>query len=206
MSPSVKRELANIVHWGHDLLAEVLEPGVLVVDLTAGNGQDTLALWKLVGREGQVIACDLQRQALENTAQRLNAVDAAWRYAPADIRLAGQPGIDLVQMCHSRIAEIISGKPRAVIANLGYLPGGDQNLITRPETTGAALSQSCKLLASGGRIAVVVYPGHPGGDMEAEYVQDFFRNLDSRQFTVLELKLSNRVTAPFLLVAEKREN
>ncbi len=50
-----------------------------------------------------------------------------------------------------------------IIANLGYLPGGDRAIITRSESTLAALDQSLTSLAVGGRVAVVVYPGHAGG-------------------------------------------
>ena len=36
--------LIRIVTWSHELVREVLRPGDLAVDLTAGKGRDTLAL------------------------------------------------------------------------------------------------------------------------------------------------------------------
>ncbi len=67
-----------------------------------------------------------------------------------------------------------------------------------------ALQQSCDLLAPGGRLVVVVYPGHPGGTEEGAAVENLFARLDDRCFQVLQLKIINRSDAPFLLVAEKR--
>ena len=65
--------LTRIVPWCHQLVAEVLKPGDLAVDLTAGKGRDTLVLAQAVGEGGQVVAFDLQAVALEQTAQYLES-------------------------------------------------------------------------------------------------------------------------------------
>ncbi len=65
--------LIRVVLWAHQLLAEVLSPGDTAVDLTAGNGTDTLFLARLVGPVGRVIAFDIQQQALQNTAILLDS-------------------------------------------------------------------------------------------------------------------------------------
>ncbi len=197
--------LSRIIPWGHELLAEAVTPGSFVVDLTAGRGQDTLALWQMVGTQGQVVAFDVQACALEMTQQRLLAAEVPVRkidqvHLPVPIR----PGVDLVEICHSRYSEVIAASPAAIIANLGYLPGGDQRLITRPETTLSSLRQALESLVAGGRMAVVVYPGHSGGESEAVLVGGFFSALDSRFFDVLQMSLSNRRQAPGLFVVEKR--
>ena len=197
--------LSRIIPWAHELLAEAITPGNLVVDLTAGRGQDTLALWQMVGNPGQVVAFDIQTNALEVTQQRLLAAGAAVRINHQNpLPVTIQPGVDLVGICHSRYAEVISTAPAAIIANLGYLPGGDQQLITRPETTLTALNQALESLVVGGRMAVVVYPGHAGGQNEATLVGGFFSDLDNRFFDVLQLSLCNRHQAPGLFVVEKR--
>lgn len=89
------------------------------------------------------------------------------------------------------------------MANLGYLPGGDQTLITLPETTLTALQQSLDLLVVGGRLAVTVYPSHAGGAEEAQVVDVFFGNLCRDLWQVLLLRAYNRSDAPYLLVAER---
>jgi hypothetical protein len=89
------------------------------------------------------------------------------------------------------------------MANLGYLPGGDPALITRPDSTLAALQQSLHLLAPRGRLVVTVYPGHPGGAEEGAVVNAFFCHLTREHWHVLSLRVVNHSDAPYLLVAER---
>jgi len=197
--------LNRIIPWCHDLLSEVVSPGDFAVDLTAGRGQDTLALWRMVGEQGQVVAFDIQQDALRQTQQRLLEAGATVRMvAPDCLSLSVQPGVDLLNCCHSRYAEVIAAAPTAIIANLGYLPGGNQQLITTSETTLEALHQALVGLTLGGRLAVVVYPGHAGGAEEAMSVDRLFSTLDSHYYDVLQLQLPNRTQAPGLFIAEKR--
>ena len=71
-------------------------------------------------------------------------------------------------------------------------------------TTLPALAQSLDLLSIGGRLAVTVYPAHPGGRQEAQMIDDFFATLPSDLWQVLSLRVANRGEAPYLLVAERR--
>jgi 16S rRNA C1402 N4-methylase RsmH len=193
-----------VVNWGHELLAEKLCKGQLTVDLTAGNGHDTLMLYRLVGSSGQVVAFDIQSQALQNTRQRLLDHRAVVRMQPAgQVPLPLLPGVDLVEAGHEALKDFMPAAPQGIIANLGYLPGGDPQLVTRPESTLRALQHSCELLAPGGRLVVVVYPGHPGGREEGGQVAEFFADLCAVNFQTLHLKVANCPQSPFLLVAEK---
>ena len=160
--------LTRIVSWSHQLLCEVLEHGDLAVDLTAGTGQDTHVLAEAVGTEGQVVAFDLQTEALEQTTQRLQEHDFVVKKVPDDTEIPRAFGVYLVHACHSSLDKIITHPVKAIIANLGYLPGGDKSLVTRPDSTLAALSQSLELLVTGGRLAVTVYPAHPGARKRGE--------------------------------------
>ena len=200
----MKQVLTKVVRWGQELLSEVVQPGDLVVDLTAGNGQDTLELFRLVGQTGQVIGFDIQTQALLATRDRMVSAGAQVRLHQHDIQpLPSEAGVDLLAISHVEIAKVLTAAPKGVIANLGYLPGGQRELVTRPESTVAALEQACSLLLAGGRLAVVVYPGHPGGTEEGMAVTDFFTALDPVTFQVIQLTVSNRPQSPFLFVAEK---
>ena len=202
----MKRVLTRMVQWSQDLLAEVVQSGDLVVDLTAGTGQDTLALFQMVGEQGQVVGFDIQSQALLATRERLIAAGAQVRLQQQDIQsLQCEPGIDLLQMSHAEFSTVMPAAPKGIIANLGYLPGGDQDLVTRPETTVSALEQGCSLLAKRGRMAVVIYPGHPGGTEEANAVGELFAGLQDPGFQVLRLDVSNRPAAPFVFVVEKTD-
>lgn len=194
--------LSHVVSWSHQLLAEVLCDGDCAIDLTAGNGCDTLMLAQKVGPSGQVLAFDLQTQALEQTRFRLeNAQVGVHRSTDSTTALA--PGVNLMHGNHVHLRNWQGLTPRAIIANLGYLPGGDKRLVTKPCTTVPALQAGCRLLLPGGRMIVVVYTGHSGGQHEAEAVESFFAGLPEIDFEVLRLAVINRPRAPFLLVAEK---
>ena len=195
--------LTRIVSWSQQLLCEVLEHGDLAVDLTAGTGQDTHILAEAVGTEGQVVAFDLQAEALEQTTQRLQKHDFIVKSVPDDTEIPRAFGVYLVHACHSSLNKIITLPVKAIIANLGYLPGGDKTLVTRSDSTLAALGQSLELLVRGGRLAVTVYPAHLGGEEEGTAVNAFFCNLPREQWLVLSLRAANRSEAPFLLVAER---
>jgi 16S rRNA G1207 methylase RsmC len=201
----VNPALTRIVSWGHEFLAENIKKGQLAVDLTAGNGYDTLMLYRRVGETGQVIAFDIQTAALASTQQRLAENGVVVRRWSAETRPIPQAaGVDLIHAGHQDLAHFLPAKVHGVVANLGYFHGGDQTLVTQPQTTVAALDQATECLASGGRLVVVVYTGHPGGRAEGEAVDGFFTSLEEQKFQVLQMKVLNRPEAPYLLVAEKR--
>lgn len=195
--------LAQIVPLSQLFLAEVLAEGDLAVDLTAGNGHDTLFLCRCVGSAGKVIAFDLQQQALENTQHKLaeEGLGARLHHGPP---AEWSCGIHLVAGSHDRVAEFVNEPVRAVIANLGYLPGGDKTIVTRPETTLDALAQAARLLCPGGRLAVVLYTGHAGGSAEADQVDTWFRGLKPSAWDVLRIEAANRKRSPYLLISEKK--
>lgn len=147
----------------HVALASVLSPGDVAVDATAGNGHDTRFLARAVAPAGRVHAFDVQPAALAATRARLASAGLS----------------DLVTLHHTghermleALPEGLSGAVRAVVFNLGYLPGsGDKAVMTRPETTARALTAARALLAPGGLISVLVYRGHPGGPEEAAAVR-----------------------------------
>lgn len=195
--------LISIVSWSQLLACEVLLPGDLAVDLTAGKGRDACRLARAIGPAGQVVAFDLQASALEQTAALLRNHDLVVSCWPEARALPKQSGIFLVQACHSTIGKVLQRPAKAIMANLGYLPGGDPALITRPDSTLAALQQSLHLLAPRGRLVVTVYPGHPGGAEEATAVNAFFCHLDRDHWHVLSLRVVNHCDAPYLLVAER---
>lgn len=194
--------LSHIVSWSHQLISEALSEGACAVDLTAGNGYDTLMLARCVGSSGKVLAFDLQAQAIANTAGRLLEVGVQVHHSSTPGASLGV-GVNLVHGSHADLGLWCTSNPLAIIANLGYLPGGDKEIVTRPDTTLMALNAGAEVLALGGRMAVVVYHTHPGGREDADAVESFFAGLDESSFNVLRMEVQNRSKAPFLLVAEK---
>ena len=195
--------VSRVIPLAHQLLREVLQEGDRAVDLTAGNGHDTLFLWQQVGPGGLVVSSDIQVAALDATEARLTAAGATVRrcrqWDAADFDLSG---VQLVQICHSRLE--LSQPLRGVLANLGYLPGGDKDLVTSTETTVAALNSSLAALEEGGRLVVVLYPGHQGGGQEAAAVDALLSALEHGQWLVVRFEVANAPRSPYLISAEKR--
>ncbi len=195
--------LTSIVPWSQKLLCDVLHHGDLAVDLTAGKGRDTHVLAEAVGSMGQVVAFDLQAEALEQTRDLLQSHNFSVQSWSDNQVLPRQAGVFLLHACHSAIGDVLQHPVKAIIANLGYLPGGDKSLTTHSTSTRQALQQALSLLSPGGRLAVTVYPAHPGGEEESSAVDQLLSNLSDDQWRVLSLRVANCRVSPYLLVAER---
>ena len=172
----------------HDFLAQVITKDDVVVDATMGNGYDTLFLAKLAK---QVYAFDIQEQALEKTSQR--------------IQEAGLTNVDLILQGHETVDQYVT-EVKAAIFNLGYLPSADKSIITQPQTTIEALDKLCQMLVKGGRIAIMIYYGHEGGDIERDSVMDFVSQLPQQEYTATIYRTLNQINnPPFLVMIEKLE-
>ncbi|CEW40778.1 SAM-dependent methyltransferase [Streptococcus pneumoniae] len=176
------------LEMAHDFLAEVVTKEDVVVDATMGNGHDTLFLAKLAK---QVYAFDIQKQALEKTQERLHQADLT--------------NAQLILQGHETLDQFVI-KAKAGIFNLGYLPSADKSVITRPQTTIEALEKLCGLLVKGGRIAIMIYYGHEGGDLERDAVLDFVIQLNQQEYTAAIYRTLNQINnPPFLVMIEKLE-
>ena len=170
----------------HAFLEEVVTDEDIVVDATMGNGYDTLFLAQLAKK---VYAFDIQEQAIEQTTKRL-----------AEAKL---DNVELLLTGHENVAQYVESI-KAAIFNLGYLPSADKTVITQPHTTIQALEKLCQRLVAGGRIAVMIYYGHAGGDVERDAVLDFVSQLPQQEFTVALYKTINQINQPpFLVMIEK---
>jgi len=186
-----KESLRGAVLLSHFFLKERVRRGDRVADATCGNGHDTLFLASLVGEGGKVWAFDFQEKALANTRMRL-----------AEAGCLGQ--VELVASGHERFAEFVGEPLKAAVFNLGYLPGGDKSVVTRPDETIAALQQAVGLLIPGGLITVCIYTGHPGGGEEGEAVEKWAAALPHAEYNVwLSRQINLPPSAPYVLLIEK---
>lgn len=176
------------LEMAHDFLAQVITREDIVVDATMGNGHDTLFLAKLAK---QVYAFDIQEQALEKTSQRLQE--------------AGLTNAELILQGHETVDQFVT-EVKAAIFNLGYLPSADKSIITQSQTTLEALDKLCQMLVKGGRIAIMIYYGHEGGDIEKDAVMDFVSQLPQQEYTAAIYRTLNQINnPPFLVMIEKLE-
>ena len=130
------------LRWSHALLSPRLKAGDVVVDATAGNGNDTLFLIRHVLPGGRVFVFDVQSEALEQTRKKI-ASHEAFISNPGSVTLihAGHETIDM------NLPIELRGRIRAFMFNLGYLPSGDKTKFTATGTTLLALQAASEWLA-----------------------------------------------------------
>ena len=182
--------ILNALGLSHQYVRKVVQPGDRVVDATAGNGGDTILLAGLAGAAGHVDAFDIQPAALESTRKRLEAAGAADR---CTLHLAS----------HDQMAALVAPGIRAIMFNLGYLPGGDHSIGTKPVSTLAALDQAMQLLLPGGIITLGIYYGGDSGFAERDAVLAFLRTINVHDFAVQKIEMINAVNcAPIFVCIE----
>jgi len=181
----------SITEKAHQLAAEIIEPGDSIIDATAGNGHDTLALANMVGRQGNVIAFDIQASALAISRERLHS------YGLNHI-------VKLILAGHEQLDTLYPKPlppPRLILFNLGYLPGGDKTISTDQSTTIIALEKSWEMLSAKGRLIVVCYPGHPAGAIESQAVETWF---EAPHLNKIKIEIGPTLRpAPYILYADK---
>ncbi len=183
--------LENSLTLAKHMINKKVNKGDSVVDATVGNGNDTLLLAKLVGREGKVYGFDIQEAAIENTTKKLK-----------DAKILDR--VNLYNDSHENINKYIKEKVSLIIFNLGYLPGDNKHIITRAETTIPALKTSFKLLNTSGFLIIVSYYGHKGGKKEKNAVESLLKILNQKQYNILKMDFINRINcSPILYCVEK---
>ncbi|VEF47215.1 putative rRNA methylase [Bacillus freudenreichii] len=188
--------IEGILPYARSLMQRAIKPGSVAIDGTVGNGHDTLFLAELVGENGRVFGFDIQEQAILHTKELLEKNGVADR-------------VTLFQQGHETIGECLPaetyGKIRGAMFNLGYLPGGDKSIVTKPDTTISAISQLIDMLAKGGILGAVIYHGHEEGAQERDHVLNYVKELDQMKVHVLQYGFINQKNnPPFLLAIEKR--
>lgn len=168
----------------HHVLELHIKPGDHCIDATAGRGKDTLFLAGLVGETGHVTAFDIQQDAVDSTIKRLADNGMAQR---ADVRLDS----------HANMASCAQpGTISAITFNFGWLPGGDHNVFTRPESSICAIQEGLRLLREDGIMTLILYYGRETGFAERDALLEFLPTLDSDLYTVVEMPFVNRQNCP----------
>ena len=104
----------RLTEYVHLCLETRLKNGDSVLDATAGNGYDTLKAAELVQPNGNVVAIDIQKQAIEATEAKLTEAKLSHL---CELHL-GNHG--------ERLSEINQSFD-CILFNLGYLPRKRQN-------------------------------------------------------------------------------
>ena len=183
-------KLLRVLPMAKQLLAESVNSGDIVVDATAGNGNDTQFLAGLAGELGHVYAFDIQQAALDSTAKRLGELNSR---------------VSLILDSHENVDQYITDEVGGAMFNLGYLPHGeDLSIVTKPDSTINALHKLLNMLKVGGIISIAVYDGHNGGSNERDALLSYVQSLHQADFQVIKYEQLNRQNnPPFLIAIEK---
>ncbi|TRX01450.1 class I SAM-dependent methyltransferase [Candidatus Methylobacter oryzae] len=186
----------SLVNTAHDLIRDILRPGDIAIDATLGNGHDTLFLAEQVGPSGHVYGFDIQQAAIDSTREKFRQTLLSERLTLLHASHAEMSG---------KIPAFHHGKIRAIMFNLGYLPGGDKSIITLTDTTLSALTAASRILAVDGIVTLLAYPGHQGGDSETGQVKNWCEQLNKEQFAVDTIySVEHKDSAPRLFVIRKQ--
>jgi tRNA1(Val) A37 N6-methylase TrmN6 len=185
----------SLVNIAHELIKTTLGNGHIAIDATAGNGHDTLFLAQNVAPNGHVYGFDIQQAALDASLEKCRQQQLF-------------ACVSLFQTSHTDMAKKIPmplhGKINAIMFNLGYLPGGDKQIITQTASTVAALTVASQLLSVNGIMTILAYPGHSGGDVETEAVKQWTERLPADHFAVRVINSAEvQLSAPRLFVINK---
>lgn len=181
--------MKKIIDFAHQLLKEHLKREDVAVDMTVGNGNDTIFLSTLCSH---VYGFDIQKQAIDKVTALLQEKHI--------------DNVTLLKKSHDQILQFVHEPVKAFIFNLGYLPGGDKSITTKKNTTLKAVLDALTILAEEGVLVLVCYPGHLEGKKEALSLIQMLQQFPQQQYEVLQYSFINQIhEPPFLLAVERRK-
>lgn len=175
----------SILNMVKKICSENITKNDYVVDMTVGNGNDTLFLANI---SKKIFGFDIQDVAIENTKKLLKE-NNVYNY-------------ELFNISHEKINDVLKEYEKnikLILFNLGYLPCGDKSITTNHKTTLNAVKNSFSMLSSNGLILIVFYP-HPEGKLEAQVVLEYL-NKNKLEYKIY--KNTPNMDAPYLVVINK---
>lgn len=172
----------SILNMVKKICSENITKNDYVVDMTVGNGNDTLFLANI---SKKVFGFDIQDVAIDNTKKLLRE-NNVYNY-------------ELFNISHEKINDVLKEYKKnikLILFNLGYLPCGDKSITTNHKTTLNAVKNSFSMLSSNGLILIVFYP-HPEGKTEAQVVLEYL-NKNKLEYKIY--KNTPNMDAPYLIV------
>lgn len=177
----------KILELSHQLIRERVKTGDIVIDATLGRGKDTVFLANLVGDNGKVYGFDIQKEAIDSTRKILEEEQIIDR-------------VEIIFDSHEKLKVYIDKPVKAVMFNLGYLPSGNKDIITKDTSSIKAIKAALNLLEDDGIITVVVYIEHDDG-LESRGINDFLTTLPQNEVSVIKYQFINQINYPSYLVA-----
>ncbi len=179
---------SQITYWCHEIIKSQAVRDGIYIDGTMGKGNDTKLFCELAGDTGQVLAFDIQEEAMEKT-ERFLKKDNTYNRMGNRLRLILDGHEHMDQYAETETVDVIC-------FNFGYLPGGDHTICTKPETSIEAIGKGLKLLKSGGMMSLCIYSGGDTGFAEKNEILAYVRKLSAKEYTVIVNEYYNRENDP----------
>ena len=168
----------------HKYLKSLINKEDICVDMTCGNGNDTLFLANLAK---ETYAFDISSEAICNTAKRLKDHD----------------DVIIIQDSHVNVDKYLKTEAKVFIFNLGYLPYGKEESLTKGQDTLVAFKKAYDLLKADGYIAITFYLGQKGGK-EEYYLLDSY--IKENRLQVLETYHQYKINSPISYIIKKTQS
>ena len=165
----------------HKYIRGLIHEDDVCVDMTAGNGFDTLFLASLAKK---VYAFDISETAIRNTKEKTRDFD----------------NVVLIRDDHANIDCYVKEKIRLCIFNLGYLPHGDMTTVTDKDTTLIAFQKAYELLEDKGYIVITFYLKHPGGRDEYYQLDRYFH---TKKVDIIDIYRQDKTDSPITYIIKK---
>ena len=165
----------------HKYIKGLINQNDIVVDMTIGNGNDTLFLVK---KCKFVYGFDISLDAINNTKDKLKEYN---NYL-------------LIHDNHINVDKYIKERIKLFIFNLGYLPYSESKTITKANETLIAFKKSYDLLINNGYIVITFYLGHEGGKDEYYLIDNYIKK---NNLKVLEIYKQDKINSPITYIIKK---
>ena len=166
----------------HKYIRPLISDNDTVVDMTAGNGNDTLFLARHAKR---VLSFDICETAISRSREKTEGYD----------------NIEFHLDSHANIDKYLKAEEASLfIFNLGYLPNSDEKSVTKPEETLKAFEKAYDLLKHKGYLIITFYLGQEGGRDEY-YLLDSYIN--KRRLLIMEAYRQDRMDSPVTYIIYK---
>ncbi|MFA5474352.1 MAG: class I SAM-dependent methyltransferase [Acholeplasmataceae bacterium] len=176
----------NIVELGHQFMKAVIKENDIVLDMTMGNGYDTVFLAQIAK---MVYAFDIQDEAIKITKTRCQDQFIT--------------NVKLIHDTHEN-AHLYVPLFHHAVYNLGYLPNGDKIITTIAKTTIKSLKRVLKEMESMGYVFITVYEGHEEGLQESIALKEYLHTLHPQDFQVFQVTLPYQdQNPPYLLIIQR---
>lgn len=175
--------MIKITQIGHLILNNYINKDTILLDMTLGNGYDSLYF---INKVKHIYAFDIQQIAINNSK----------------ILLKDYTNITYILDNHSNIDKYNISYDYALY-NLGYLPKYNKDITTNYIDTLKSISYLINNNIKG--ILITIYPGHKQGLLEEEYILKYIKSLNNYDILKSNLENNFKNKSPYIIFLKRKD-